>query len=304
MKINNLFFAFLIVLPISIFAQKTKDTIRVFYLGGQSNMEGFGYNKDLPKALNTEFKDVYIFHGNTAIDGDTSGGLGYWSILKPGHGIGFQTDGKNNKYSDRFGIELSFVKRMQELYPNDKIALIKYARNGSSIDSLAAGTFGSWEPDFNGKNGINQYDHYLKTIKNALSVKDINNDGKDDVLVPSGILWMQGESDADKTEAIALRYYDNLKRLMDLMRASLLTDDLPVVIGKISDSFKDNDGLVWDYGDLVTYAQEKFIKNDSNAAIVRTTKYYNYSDKWHYDSSGFVDLGEQFAEELGKLIGK
>lgn len=301
---KNLFLTILIIIPVTLFAQKAKDTIRVFYLGGQSNMEGFGYNKDLPKTLNKDFKDVYIFHGNASADGDISGGLGYWSTLKPGHGIGFKSDGRTNTYSDRFGIELSFVKRMQELYPNQKIALIKYARNGSGIDSLAAGSFGSWEPDFKGKNGINQYDHYLKTIKNALSVKDINNDGKEDVLVPSGILWMQGESDADKTEAIALRYYDNLKRLMDLMRASLHTDDLPVVIGKISDSFKDADGLVWDYGDLVTYAQEKFAKTDGNAAIVRTTKYYKYSDKWHYDSAGFIDFGEQFAEELSKLMGK
>lgn len=301
---KNLFLAILLVSPITLFAQKDKDTIRVFYLGGQSNMEGFGYNKDLPKELNKEFKDIYIFHGNSAVDGDTSGGLGYWSVLKPGHGIGFKTDGKTNQYSDRFGIELSFAKRMQELYPNDKIALIKYARNGSGIDSLAAGSFGSWEADFNGKGGINQYDHYLTTIKNALKVKDINNDGKEDVLVPSGILWMQGESDADKTEAIALRYYDNLKRLMDLMRASLLTDDLPVVIGKISDSFNDADGKVWDYGDLVQYAQEKFARTDGNAAIVRTTKFYKYSDKWHYDSAGFIDFGKQFAEELRKLIEK
>ena len=301
---KNLFIVILFVLPFTLFGQKSKDTIRVFYLGGQSNMEGFGYNKDLPKTLNKEFKDIYIFHGNSAVDGDTSGGLGYWDVLKPGHGIGFQTDGKTNQLSDRFGIELSFAKRMQELYPNEKIALIKYSRNGSSIDSLAASTFGSWEADFNGKGGINQYDHFLKTIKNAFSVKDINDDGKEDFLVPSGILWMQGESDGDKTEAIALRYYDNLKRLMDLMRASLLMDDLPVVIGKISDSFNDADGKVWDYGDLVQYAQEKFARTDANAGIVRTTKYYKYSDKWHYDSAGFIDFGEQFAEELSKLMGK
>ena len=36
-----------------------------------------------------------------------------------------------------------------------------------------------------------------------MAVKDINGDGVEDVLVPSGILWMQGESDADKTEQIA-----------------------------------------------------------------------------------------------------
>src|SRR5690606_21270044 len=125
-----------------------------------------------------------------------------------------------------------------------------------------------------------------------------------DVLVPSGNLWLQGESEGDKTEAIALRYYDNVKRLMDFMRNRILTDDLPVVIDNISYSFIDDDGKVWDYGDLVQYAQEKFARTDGNAAIVRTTKYYKYSDKWHYDSAGFIDFGEQFAEELYKLMGK
>ena len=85
---------------------------------------------------------------------------------------------------------------------------------------------------------------------------------------------------------------------MNLMRASLHTDDLPVVIGKISDSWNDKDGIVWEHGDLVQYAQEKYVKTATNAAIVRSTRYYTYSDKWHYDTKGYLDLGEQFAEAI------
>ncbi len=70
---------------------------------------------------------------------------------------------------------------------------------------------------------------------------------------------------------MANRYYANLKRLMDLVRAALRVDDLPVVIGKISDSWNDEDGKVWDYGELVQYAQEKYARTDGNAAIVRNT---------------------------------
>jgi hypothetical protein len=55
---------------------------------------------------------------------------------------------------------------------------------------------------------------------------------------------MQGERDATYTEEIANRYYFNLKRLIDLMRASFLTDDLMVVLGKISDSWNDKDRKV------------------------------------------------------------
>jgi hypothetical protein len=297
---KNLKIFFFLLIPTLFYTQK----IRVFVLAGQSNMNGFGYNKDLPNDLKT-FKDVYIFQGNSVPDGDLNGGIGKWEVLKPGNGTGFKTDGKTNTLSDRFGLELSFAKRMKELFPNDKIALVKYAREGTSIDSVARADFGCWDADFHGKNGINQYDNFLKTAKNALSETDIDGNGKRDEIIPSGILWMQGEGDASYDEAIANRYYSHLKTLMNQMRAALLTDDLPVVIGKISDSGKNEKGRVWNTGELVQYAQEKFVENDKNAAIVRSTKKYNYgNDPWHYDSSGYIDLGKNFAEEIFKLITK
>lgn len=73
------------------------------------------------------------------------------------------------------------LQKLQVLYPNEKIALIKYSKVGSSIDSLAAGRFGSWESDYNGTNGINQYDNFLATIKEALQTNDIDGDGKEDL---------------------------------------------------------------------------------------------------------------------------
>jgi len=292
----------LFIISLTITAKGKGDTFKVFYLGGQSNMDGYGYNKDLPDSLLQPLNDVYIFHGNSMDDDLPNGGLGLWAPLKKGHGVGFSSDGDKNTYSERFGIELSFAYTLKQLYPNDKIAIIKYSKGGSSIDSVATRQFGCWEPDFKGKTGINQYDHFLTTLKNALTNSDINNDGKVDKLIPSGILWMQGESDADVTEAIAQRYHDNLKRLMDLIRASLHNNDLPIVIGKISDSWNDESGKVWPYEELVQYAQEKFVNNDIKAAIIRDTRYYKYSDPWHYDSEGYIHLGKRMAEEMSALL--
>jgi hypothetical protein len=285
-------------MPFMLLAQIKKDSIKVFYLGGQSNMEGFGYVKNLPDSLKKKIKDFYIYQGNPVVDNDKSGGLGKWDLLQPGHGTGFSSDGKTNLLSDRFGVELSLAQKLQELYPNQKLAFIKYARNGSSIDSIGTSGFGAWEPDFKGGKGMNQYDYFLKTVNAAMAVKDINADGVEDVLIPSGIIWMQGESDADKTEAIANQYYSNLKRLMELMRAAFRNNDLPIVIGKISDSGDDVDGKVWGFGELVQYGQEKFAATQSNVAIVRTTNSYKYSDKYHYDNYGFIDLGKQFAGKI------
>jgi hypothetical protein len=49
----------------------------------------------------------------------------------------------------------------------------------------------------------------------------------------------------------------------------------------------EKDGKLLGYGDLVQYGQEKYVKIDKNATIVRTTKNYKYSDRWHYNSNGF-----------------
>ena len=278
--------------------KEPEQKIRLFYLGGQSNMDGYGFNKDLPDQLDKTFENVWIFHGNTAADDYENGGMGIWEPLMPGHGVGSSSDDSKNFLSERFGLELSFAQTMAELYPGEKIAIIKYSRGGTSIDTMAQ-NYGTWDPDFHGKTGINQYDHFLTTLQKALSQSDIDGDGKNDKLVPTGIAWMQGESDAT-VEKSALRYEENLKRLIDLIRAAFRKDDLPVAIGKISDSMMQN-GKTWRYGELVQHAQEEFVRSDKNAIIVRTTQNYGYSDPWHYDSKGYIDLGIQFAKALFKL---
>ena len=63
---------------------------RVFYLGGQSNMDGYGRVSELPESDRAAVNDgVMIFHGNTARDGEAVDGRGVWAKLRPGHGVGF-----------------------------------------------------------------------------------------------------------------------------------------------------------------------------------------------------------------------
>jgi hypothetical protein len=246
---------------------------------------------------------VVIFHGNPAPDDSMNGGQGVWRALRPGHGVGFSFDGRQNTYSERFGVELTLAQRLRELDPGAPIALIKYSRGGTSIATEAAGQFGSWDPDYGDRSGVNQYDHFLATVRNAMADRDVDDDGVPDVLVPAGIVWMQGESDGGHTAETALAYLENLTRLMDLTRAAFHADDLPVVIGRISDSGQDGDGLVWDYGDVIRAAQAAFVERDAAAAHVISTDGYDYSDPWHYDSQGYLDLGRRFAEALIALRG-
>ena len=147
--------------------------------------------------------------------------------------------------------------------------------------------------------GVNQYDHFLATVRHATGVRDIDGDGQQDRLIPAGIVWMQGESDAHYSVEIAERYQANLKRLMDLIRAAFRTDDLPVVIGRISSAKKDPPS--WKHGDIVRAAQATYVMSDANAALVTTTDGYGYSDPWHYDSAGYLDLGREFANAMFSL---
>jgi hypothetical protein len=274
----------------------------LYYLGGQSNMDGFGYVKELPSEQNAPVPGVMIYHGNMAADGAEVDGRGVWSVLRPGHGTGFKSDGKTNTYSDRFGVELSFGRAMKELSPGRNVAILKYSRGGTSIALEAAGGFGCWDPDYKKGNGVNQWDHFLAALRSATAVGDIDGDGEPDRLIPRGIVWMQGESDAQFTEEIAKRYPENLRRLMDLIRASLRADDLPVSIGRITSSAdaprKPAKPMSWKFNSIVREAQAAWVAADGHARLVTSTDEYGYSDPWHYDSPGYLDLGRRFAESL------
>ncbi|MER2492819.1 sialate O-acetylesterase [Catenovulum sediminis] len=270
-----------------------------FYLGGQSNMDGYGYVNELPEHLLAE-QNVMIFHGNGVFDNKPNGGLGKWSKLKPGHGTGFKSDGKTNRYSTRFGAELSFAATIAKLFPNKKIALIKYSVGGTGLH-LKTG-YGNWSPDFREGDGNNQYDFALNTIKNAFATADINGDGETDTLIPAGIIWMQGEADAHDSDASANAYLYNLTRLMGLLRAALRDDDIPVVIGKITDSELGEEDIM-PYIKRVHLAQQLFVEQDICASYMTQTENYQYGkkDAWHYLSSGYLKMGEDFAQAYAKL---
>ena len=132
--------------------------------------------------------------------------------------------------SEMFGPELSFANKMVQ--SGEKISIIKYSFGGSSLSPNAE--YGDWKPD---QLWRNHFDNALSTINNAFEIADINGDGRLDRLIPSGIIWMQGESDAEHSIESSNAYFNNLKSLMSLLRVSMRNEMLPDVIGKINDSY-------------------------------------------------------------------
>ena len=277
----------------------------LYLLAGQSNMEGYGTVAELPEDLRGPVEGAWIYQGNLAEDGQPPAKPSAWTPLKPGHGTGYWNAGGTENLSQRFGPELTFARRMRELRPGRRVAVVKYAKGGSSVAEEVAGRFGSWDPDYRGGEGegrgVNQYDQCLAAVAAATAVRDIDGDGEADTLVPRGIVWMQGETDS-MTEPTATAYAENLHELVELLRASLRKDDLPVVIGRISDSGRDEDGVVWTFGDILREEQRTFVNRDPAARIVVSTDEYGYSDPWHYDTAGYVDLGRRFAEGMDSLL--
>lgn len=281
------------------------DDYYVYLLVGQSNMNGYGSVSELPPQLNTEIEGARIFLGQLKEDQRPVDGAGHWSPVIPGLGKGAETGNEALTPSDRFGPELTFAARLRDLRPSENVAIIKYAKGGSGLDVRRAGS-GTWDPhDTRGEGalkGINQYDHALATIDRALKVRDIDGDGEPDNLIPAGIVWMQGETDATDKSA-ADDYAENLAEIAELFRAALRRDDLPFVIGRITDSKKDAPRAerMWPFADIVRQAQEKVSLEDGHALLVTNTDTYGYSDAAHYDTKGYIDLGKQFAEAVHTL---
>lgn len=112
---------FLILFPTALFNQpKATDYIRDFYIGEQYNIDGYGYNKDLPKTLKSEIKDVFIFHTNPTTDEIKNVSEDTWKIFKPEHRTSFLLEGKIlskkvNNYKNLKSKSLKVIKNIPDL---------------------------------------------------------------------------------------------------------------------------------------------------------------------------------------------
>lgn len=257
-------------------------------------MVGYGLVAELPDAGYVVPRGVMVFHGNPSI-GPEPDGRGVWAELRHGHGNGFTSNGVRNSISDRFGPELGFAAELRRRHPTENIAIIKYARGGTSLAPLKVAT--SWATT----EGIGQLAHARATISHALADRDVDDDGAVDTLVPAGIAWMQGESDAHATEEIAYQYEGHLRATIAALRDALGRRDLPVVIVQISDSGRDAaDGKVWDHAAIVQRAQAAFVEHDPRASLV-VTQHLGYSDPMHYDTRSYLVLGADLAAAMERL---
>lgn len=230
--------------------------IKVFILAGQSNMVGVAPTQDLSEEMSAPFDPVLFFLNDR------------WGPLAP-HGA-------------TFGPEISFGRAMAEAWPDEKIALIKYAYGGSSI--LA------WDPYWTVDEAKLANDEPKGSLYRIL----MNSVGQafrqqEEPMEIVGILWMQGESDSLFVEP-SEQYFDNFREFIATLRRDLGDSNLPFIFGRISQA------NIWRYRAKVRAAQARTEQEIPLTKMVDTDQLGLLHDGIHYDAEGEIQLGQLFAE--------
>lgn len=240
----------------------TDARVKVVLLLGQSNMVGLGLRRDLaPEALGPTRA---LIHAEGQVSPRRAG---RWTPLEVGFG----------RSEESFGPELSLGLALERGSPRgSRVALIKHAVGGTSLAE-------DWRP------GSPLFEESLDHVARAL--EELRADAKAELI---GVVWMQGESDA-QDERQASAYEPNLRAWVLALRRRLRHPGLPVVVGRISTA------PAWTYADEVRAAQARASDALPSVETVETDdlpRQEERADPLHYASDGLWTLGERFAASL------
>ena len=248
--------------PSIVLAAGKGKTVKVFLLGGQSNMVGCGKSKDLKAPHNKPILQIKIWAQKAK----------QWETLSP-DAKGISPDRKGE-----FGPEVPFGHAIATVLPDEDIRLVKYAKSGTAL-------YNDWAPS-----GGPQYKAFMATAKAALANLD-DSGTKYEIL---GMLWLQGESDALEKQGQA--YEKNLSDFIKHMREQFKTPDMPFLIARVRDHYGKGP-----QADAVRAAQENLAKTMKNVAWFNTDDCTLFN-AGHYDSGGLIVIGDRFAKAYSELV--
>jgi hypothetical protein len=199
----------------------------VILLGGQSNAVGWGYHQyllDIGDMLADPQLDVLFYHHalNSPYFPNTltnlQSGSGQFRYDAPYAGGILQYPALTNAPIRRFGPELSMgrVIRDRIKIPNSKVAVIKYAFQGSSL-------YQDWLPDGTTSSALDgpRYQMFQSIVSVGLAA--MTNQYPDYEIEILGMGWVQGEADAVESLGAANDYSINLTRFVADVRATFGT---------------------------------------------------------------------------------
>lgn len=179
------------------------------------------------------------------------------------------------------GLGLVFGKLMAQSNQQATIGLVPCAKGGSSINN--------WFPD-SLHQGTNSYPYMemIEKSKIALSEGTLK-----------GILWHQGESDTKSAEDVA-RYPEKFYAMIDLLKADLNVQDVPIVMGELGDFFADRIPLAAELNGVFRQIADQ----DDCIELVSAEGLQHKGDSIHFDSQAYRQLGERYAQKMMEVQGR
>lgn len=234
-----------------------KEKFHLFLLVGQSNMAGRGV---VTPADNQPHPRVLML--NKA--GEWAPATDPLHFDKPAAGVGL---------GRTFAADIAAASA-----PDVVIGLIPCAVGGSPIDA--------WKPGFYYQpTQSHPWDDALRRAKLALSAGTLK-----------GILWHQGESDANRD--LAAGYAAKLAALITAFRTELAAPAVPFVVGQLGQF----DGKPWtEFTTLVDHAHRELPLKVARTAFVPSDGLKDKGDKTHFDSASYREFGHRYARAYLQL---
>ena len=224
-----------------------KENLWVFIMAGQSNMAGRGFVE--PKDTIPSKRILTINKNNEIILAKEP--LSFYEPSSAGLDCG-----------------LSFGKRLLERVPDSiSVLLLPTAIGGSSIYK--------WLGDSIHRD-VPLYSNFKEKIEFGKNVGQLK-----------GILWHQGESDANQKNSID--YEDRLSELFVKFRKIAGNNKLPILLGELG-SFSKNEYFTSINNQIRNYA----LTHD--LTLIKTSDLNHKGDKLHFNSTGQRLMGQRFAD--------
>ena len=279
----------------------TAQTIDVYIMAGQSNMDGRGDVSDLSEeqlaSLQNDTIIRYVNPGSereravpTSNPADLDVGSNGFTALVPG---GFSVDlSSTRQLSPTFGPELSFGASIAEATgSSNQIAIIKVSRGGTNFRN-------DWlvNPNVNTVDDEPEGFLYRALIEHvAAGLAELEANGS--TAIVRGVVWHQGESDSSDTnvDLYAGRFSDFVVGVRGEFGA-----DIPFVLGELSRD-RSNSGPFNDNLPNVVSSQPglSFIGSEGVTTPGSTNP---DGDTTHFDANGQLELGQRYAAAFSAIV--
>lgn len=251
--------------------------IRIILIGGQSNAVGCTMKDTLDEMhRGGEYNNVYLYQ-----EGNFTEEAKYKII----HGIRLGMGCKPHQ----MGIEYGIAEELNGM--GDCFALIRFAYGGTDLTYHWQTSFDKIPETVEDKGYC--YYEFVGTVKRGLEA--FRNAGFEPSV--KGMVWMQGESDTNKTIAEAEQYEDNLRTLFAAMRKELGMPELKIIVGGISTT-----PPLAPFSDVVRQKQKQYCDKDELAIYVDNTDIPIGDDGWHYNGNEDLRLGKRFGKYIKEFL--